>query len=579
MQRRAPSTVAAAAPGLTQDASLSSTATATTTLRRKKRKGLLSSSRRSSSLWDDDGLFFVLVGAMGCGLALFLVALAVRLANQWNWSAKLMHGSGRIAHVGDWNPHRKKAGHHPHNQNHGLGADDGGNEEDDELEPLPFNRIYRIPEAMETMGDRSSHYADLRKRYDTELLPKDDQRSLDFIRSVTKAVPPSFLSSSSSSTIHHSDQVHHDKNNQEASYDITNCPYEPPPNYPRQWKLVNEVLDNWPTDQTELPTRGIHQGLCQFDYTKEYDKALHYRELELPFVVVNDPQVARTAERWNEPDYVNQMVGPNVMHRAEYNTNNHFLYHMPSGPNGGGGGGRNGRRGLGGGRHGTGEHGGGLRDAQGRKAELQNKDAIPEALRMTYSDWLQKANVTADHASPTMEHWYYRLIGCGYMGADGSCDKGSTEALYDELPFFQPTHDNPLYLGDPDEQKGIHCRFGMKGVIAENHFDASRNAIALFYGHRRYILSHPDQCGNLALLPKQHPSARHSAVDYTHPDLDRYPEFAQAMGNEVVMQPGQVLYLPTNWFHYIVSLDLNYQCNTRSGATHQYWDPIHQCGF
>ena len=121
MQRRAPSTVAAAAPGLTQDASSSTPTASSTTLRRKKRKGLLSSSRRSSSLWDDDGLFFVLVGAMGCGLALFLVALAVRLAHQWNWSAKLMHGSGRMAHVGDWNPHRKKAGHHHgaqhHNQN------------------------------------------------------------------------------------------------------------------------------------------------------------------------------------------------------------------------------------------------------------------------------------------------------------------------------------------------------------------------------------------------------------------------------------------------------------------------------
>lgn len=153
--------------------------------------------------------------------------------------------------------------------------------------------------------------------------------------------------------------------------------------------------------------------------------------------------------------------------------------------------------------------------------------------------------------------------------------------LYDELPYFQPRDDNrnELYLGNPKEQMGIHCRFGMKGVIAENHFDAGRNSIALLGGRRRYILSHPKQCPNLAMFPVGHESARHSQVDYTDPDVERFPEFAHALANEVVLEAGQVLYLPTYWFHYIVSLDLNYQCNTRSGNTDHYNQPIHDCGF
>eukprot|EP00977_Amphora_coffeiformis_P008577 scaffold1943_cov160-Amphora_coffeaeformis.AAC.4 len=118
----------------------------------------------------------------------------------------------------------------------------------------------------------------------------------------------------------------------------------------------------------------------------------------------------------------------------------------------------------------------------------------------------------------------------------------SPRYLYDELPFFQPRRDNrnALYLGEPMEQKGIHCRFGMKGVIAENHFDASRNAIVVLGGRRRYILSHPNQCENLALLPRDHESARHSEVDYSDPDLERFPEFANAKANEVVLTAGQV---------------------------------------
>lgn len=132
---------------------------------------------------------------------------------------------------------------------------------------------------------------------------------------------------------------------------------------------------------------------------------------------------------------------------------------------------------------------------------------------------------------------------------------------------------------EPMKQKGIHCRFGMKGVMAENHFDASRNSIVLLGGSRRYILSHPDQCSNLALYPKGHPSARHSEVNWGEPDIEKFPAFAAARSNEVVLQAGQILYLPTFWFHQITSLDVNYQCNARSGVTFDYKSHIAECKF
>lgn len=103
--------------------------------------------------------------------------------------------------------------------------------------------------------------------------------------------------------------------------------------------------------------------------------------------------------------------------------------------------------------------------------------------------------------------------------------------------------------------------------------------IVVLGGERRYILSHPNQCENLALLPRGHPSARHSAVDWSDPDFENFPQFANAEVNEVILQAGDVLYLPTNWFHYIISLGFNYQCNTRSGVNTEYMKPIHDCGF
>jgi hypothetical protein len=48
---------------------------------------------------------------------------------------------------------------------------------------------------------------------------------------------------------------------------------------------------------------------------------------------------------------------------------------------------------------------------------------------------------------------------------------------------------------------------------------------------------------------------------------------------QVVIEAGDVLFLPALWFHYIVSLDVNIQCNTRSGTPITYATDIQKCGF
>ena len=431
-----------------------------------------------------------------------------------------------------------------------------------DMEPLPWNPIYRPVDSMDIVGDRSNHYARLRHEIDPLLTP--DVIEEQFAQLVAKQQGQQGFQyyAPRSMETHHSDQV---------PYDIYDCPDHPPAGYPFTWKTI-DILRDWPPDQTTPPIvavdddengnkKGssknaamIYHSLCIFDYTKDYDKAITYREAMKPFIVVNDPQVQETVARWSLPKYMDRLLGT-VPHRTEHSESNHFMYYVPQPKN-----------------------------IRKRGRRRRNADKIPQdwtaptkAMRMPYYEWLQHANVTDEHTTPDSEHWYFRLIGCGTTGNDGSCDNGSSEYLSDELPFFQPKPS--LYVVEPDMQKGIHCRFGMKGVIAENHFDSSRNSIVLLSGSRRYILAHPDQCDNMALYEKGHPSARHSAVDWGNPDLEEFPQFANALSNEVVLQPGQVLYLPTNWFHFIVSLELNMQCNTRSGLEPELMTYVRECGF
>jgi ribosomal protein L16 Arg81 hydroxylase len=51
------------------------------------------------------------------------------------------------------------------------------------------------------------------------------------------------------------------------------------------------------------------------------------------------------------------------------------------------------------------------------------------------------------------------------------------------------------------------------------------------------------------------------------------------LANEVILKPGDMLYVPTYWFHYIVSLNVNWQCNTRSGRSMMYRKDVAKCGF
>jgi hypothetical protein len=126
--------------------------------------------------------------------------------------------------------------------------------------------------------------------------------------------------------------------------------------------------------------------------------------------------------------------------------------------------------------------------------------------------------------------------------------------------------------------QGIQCRFGERGVTAATHFDAGRNMIAMVTGAKRYILSPPKQCPKLGIVPlRGNAMFRHSMINFGHINLMDDPDMPNgekewlevsggAMSLETVLKAGEVLYIPSHWFHYISSLQKSAQCNVRSGV-------------
>jgi hypothetical protein len=309
------------------------------------------------------------------------------------------------------------------------------------------------------------------------------------------------------------------------------CPDTPPDNYPITYDM-KRLLDNWNPDVTDIPPTHF-DSICRFDYQTELHKALNYRNAEKPFVVYNVPEVEEVVTKWSDLDHLNELLGAHKMQSAETSSDNHFMYWR-----------------------------------QVSKAKQLRVGFTPPTGKKSiqFVDWLRGAVQSNNKTLVDREHLYLRVNG-----------KQKGDPIFNELPFFNPV--KSLFIVDPTQQRGINCRFGMKSVIAECHYDGSRNYVAALGGMRRFILNHPNQCENVYLYPKGHPSARHSEIDWSKPDYDKFPKFSTAQANEIITRPGDVLYLPTYWFHYIVSLNVNFQCNTRSGESSEYDEFITKCGF
>ncbi len=323
---------------------------------------------------------------------------------------------------------------------------------------------------------------------------------------------------------------HHSK-----TYFNPNCPEYPEPGYPKTFKML-DILNNWNADVTDIPAFH-YDSLCHFDYRNatQLKYSYNYRSKEVPFVMRNIPELDEVVHRWSSVDYISKMLGGKSF-RTETSNDNHFMYWN-----------------------------GGSRSFLRSKSGEGWKPPTT-AIRETFDDWLKLAVRGQNTSLANRVHHYFRV----------SSD-AANRWLFDELPFFKPK--KSLFMVEPNEQRGIHCRFGMRSVIAEAHFDGSRNAVVMLGGMRRWILTHPDQCSNMHMYGPTHPSGRHSAVDWSKPDIEKFPNFPKVMGNEVILTPGDYLFVPTVWIHYIVSLNVNYQCNTRSGIYPGYQKHLKECGF
>lgn len=315
---------------------------------------------------------------------------------------------------------------------------------------------------------------------------------------------------------------------------------------------LEELISNWkPNDVSPLkwmeslahPQKGNSVIRLNYSLLEDLEQAVALRNLEQPFILYDVKQIDIAAKNYFSIQNLIKQFGRQSL-RIEQSSTTEFLYYKPPNMN----------------------H---LRKSNPLKDWKPPQTEILMNIKQ-YLKLVEEAESLGNVIESNTTLYYFTLsAGEGY----------SLPWLREALPMFKP--EPSLFIVDPSGFRGINCRFGMKGVIATAHYDGGRNFVAMIRGRKRYILLPPESCADLYLLPRGHPSARHSKSNWADIEelKNKYPKILNSSATEVMLSAGEVLYIPGYWFHYIVSQDSSIQCNARSGDSKIGREAITNCGF
>ena len=91
-------------------------------------------------------------------------------------------------------------------------------------------------------------------------------------------------------------------------------------------------------------------------------------------------------------------------------------------------------------------------------------------------------------------------------------------------------------------------------LVTRLHCDIATSFLAQVYGRKRVRLFSPVERDRLYAMPAFN-FYQPCLVDVARPDFARFPEFAQARYVDVVIGPGDLLIVPTGWYHCVWALD------------------------
>lgn len=113
---------------------------------------------------------------------------------------------------------------------------------------------------------------------------------------------------------------------------------------------------------------------------------------------------------------------------------------------------------------------------------------------------------------------------------------------------------------------------GHGGGVTPTHFDMRANFLCQVRGRKQLLLLPPSESFKLYPFPSGHPMDNFAMADLGAPDTARFPALVSARGLETTLEPGEVLWLPRCWWHFVHQLEprvQNLSINFWTGPHHR----------
>lgn len=138
-------------------------------------------------------------------------------------------------------------------------------------------------------------------------------------------------------------------------------------------------------------------------------------------------------------------------------------------------------------------------------------------------------------------------------------------ALLQQIPALRADVRTPDYcsLGGGEVPPTCNVWLGPAGTVTPLHHDPQHNLLCQAVGRKHVRLYAPGAGGDGALYPHEGRCANSSRVDALAPDASRFPLFAAAEFVDCELAPGDALYIPPRWWHFVSA--------TTSSASVSFW--------
>jgi len=144
-----------------------------------------------------------------------------------------------------------------------------------------------------------------------------------------------------------------------------------------------------------------------------------------------------------------------------------------------------------------------------------------------------------------------------YIYFTGDIDDMGSWAWNDVQPIQELLKLNPKH-------SSINVWMGQPHVIAHCHYDGYHNFYAQLYGRKKFTLFRPTEWPGISPYPFLHPSHAQAQVNLSDENsITVFPAAKHLEGYQVVLEPGDLLYMPPLWLHHVEAVDVRSEsmCN------------------